>query len=157
MGQNLTDVVVAGAADGKDRIACRSLEWAARQSAACFHEPYLGLDGGASSQKFRQHGRDAFSQATDQHACRAHSLYRNAASPAGRSRRRQIERPAAAGRLAGDALGCSHGAIAQAVALCLRRRLATVLRPLARRCGGQDQRGDLDCVQAPQPLPENGS
>ena len=68
VGEDLADVVAAGAEDGKDCIAYRSLEWATRQAAICFHVPDLGLDGAASSQEFRQQGRDAFSHAADQHA-----------------------------------------------------------------------------------------
>ena len=68
VGQYLADIVAAGAEDGKDRIACRSLEWAACEATVRFHVPDLGLDGAASSQEFRQHGRDAFAHAADQHA-----------------------------------------------------------------------------------------
>ena len=68
VGQYLADVVAAGAQNGEDCIACRSLEWAAREATVRFHVPGLGLDGAASSQEFRQHRRDAFSHAADQHA-----------------------------------------------------------------------------------------
>lgn len=68
MGQDLADVVAAGAEGGKEGIAEGAVQRAARPAAIGFHVADLGLDGAAAAEVRDQPWRQAATGAADHHA-----------------------------------------------------------------------------------------
>lgn len=66
VGQDLADVVAAAAEHGKDGVAERAFQRAARQASVCLHMSDLGLDGAASPEQRFQLRRQAAAGAADQ-------------------------------------------------------------------------------------------
>jgi hypothetical protein len=59
VGEDLAEVVAAGAEDGEDGVAGGALERAAGEAAVGLHVADLGLDGAAAAQEPGQRGREA--------------------------------------------------------------------------------------------------
>ena len=68
VGQDLADVVAAGAENGKYGVANGAFQGASRQAAVGFHVSDLGLDGASAAEVRDQFGCQAATGATDQHA-----------------------------------------------------------------------------------------
>ena len=74
MGEDLADVVAAGAKHGKERVADGAFQGAACQTAVGFHVSDLGFDGAAASEVGNQFWRQAAPGAADEDASRRHAV-----------------------------------------------------------------------------------
>ncbi len=68
MGEDLAEVVAAGAEDGEERVAGGSLQRTSRQPAVGLHVADLRLDGAAAAQELGERRREPPAGAADQHA-----------------------------------------------------------------------------------------
>ena len=74
MGEDLADIVTAGAEDGEDRIADAAFQRASGQATVTLHMPDLRLDGASSPEEPRQERGDAASRAADQDLGGLHAM-----------------------------------------------------------------------------------
>ena len=68
VGQDLADVMAAGAEHGEDGIAKRAFQWTSGQAAIGFHVTDLSLDGASATQVGDQFWRQAAAHSADQDA-----------------------------------------------------------------------------------------
>lgn len=74
VGQDLADIVTAGAEDGEDRVADAAFQRASRQATIALHVPDLRLDGASSPEELCQKRGDAASRAADQDLGGLHAM-----------------------------------------------------------------------------------
>ncbi len=74
MGQDLADVMAAGAKDGEDRVADAALQRAPGEPPVGLHVPDLGLNGASSLEELCQERGNAASRAADQDPGRLHAV-----------------------------------------------------------------------------------
>ena len=74
VGEDLADIVTAGAEDGEDRIADAAFQRASGQATVTLHMPDLRLDGASSPEEPRQERGDAASRAADQDLGGLHAM-----------------------------------------------------------------------------------
>ena len=74
MGEDLADIVPAGAEDGEDRVADAAFQRASGQATIAIHVPDLRFDGASPPEEPRQERGDAASCAADQDLGGLHAM-----------------------------------------------------------------------------------